>query len=118
MSIELKTDVWKDISVWCLNHDEPKEMRVLRNDEKFTSPFYACSERIEGEGHCPNRINMDDYQDLVYRFFDIVAENPFTDLTNYSFVFKKRRHSLFVKVIRYREGDIRLGVRNKTILGK
>lgn len=117
MSLELKTDVWKNISVWCLNHNEPEEMQILRNDEKFASPFYACSELVDGKGHCPNRVNLDDYQDLIYRFFEIIAEQPFTDLTNYSFTFRKRRHLLYVKVLKYDRDDMRLGVRNKTVLG-
>ncbi len=118
MPQELKTDIWKNISVYCLNHDEPKRMEVLRNDEKFTSPFYACSELIDGSGHCPNRVNLDDYQDLIYRFFDVIAEQPFADLTNFTFTFRKRKHTLFVKVLKYDRDDMRLGIKNRTVLGE
>ena len=46
------------------------------------------------------------------------AEDPFTQLTGYSFTYKKRKHKIFVKILKSSFDDIRIGVYNETVLGK
>ena len=109
------TNVWDHITIWCLNHDKPVEMRVMQNTEVVKTPFYMC-DGTSASG-CANRLNLDDYQDIVLKFFEIKTEKPFADLTNYSFSFKGHRHAYHVKILKYKDKDIRLGIKNKTILG-
>lgn len=110
-------NTWGHISIWCLNHESPVEMEVLTNQEKIKTPFYACKKGIS-EKNCANRMNLDDYQGIVLKFLDMVAEDPFSDFTNRSFNYKGTRQKLFVKVIKYTTDDIRLGIRNLTVLGQ
>lgn len=111
------TNMWNKVSVWCLNHDSPKPMTIIQNTEIVKTPFYACSSKVDGTDECANRLNLDDYQDIVLKFFDYVAENPFADLTNYAFTHKGHRQNIFVKVLKYKDDDIQLGIKNKTVLG-
>lgn len=107
------SNAWEHISVWCENHDEPRQMKIMQNTEMVKTPFYMCGDG----GDCANRMNLDDYQDAVLKFFSIMADKPFANLTNYRFTFKGHRHLYEVRVIKYTTDDIRLGIRNKSILG-
>jgi hypothetical protein len=107
--------IWNLVSIWCLNHDEPKEMTVQNNTELIKTPFYACPDYPA----CSNRLNLDDYQGLVLKFIQEVSKNPLcTDFTNYSFTYRGTRQKIFVKVLRYTDKEIRLGILNKTVLLK
>ena len=123
MSDSLMVGLWDRITVYCLNHDEPIQMEIVKNTEKISSPFYGCSqyfpEKVDPEkGPCPNRLNLDDYQGIVLKFCDFVAEEGATnDYTNFTFTYKGGRHKTFVKVLKYSDKEIRLGILNKTILG-
>ena len=92
------TNTWEHITIWCLNHDEPVEMMVLTNTEQIKTPFYACTKNNDKE-KCANRMNLDDYQGVVLKFLDMIAEDSFSDFTNHSFTYKGSRQKLFVKVI-------------------
>ena len=117
--------LWNCISLWCLNHKEPKKMELIRNDDAGITPFFACdsyiSRNIAGGEPCSNRLNYDDYVDIITGkggFMEKYAEDPFTQLTGYSFTYKKRKHKIFVKVLKSSFNDIRIGVYNETVLGK
>ncbi len=124
MSSTLLTGIWNRVTLYCMNHDEPVPMDIVRNTEKIASPFYGCSqyfpERIaEGENPCPNRLNLDDYQGIVLKFCDIISEEGITnDYTNYSFTYRGGRQKTEVTVLKYSDNEIRLGVLNTTVLGK
>ena len=105
--------IWGKISVWCLNHKEPVLLQVMQNEEFVKTPFYACP-----ESGCANRMNLDDYQDIVFKFLDIISQNPIANYSNYSFNFKGHRHAYHVKVLKYSDKEIRIGIKNTTILGK
>ncbi len=108
--------MWNRITLYCMNHEEPSPMIVIQNLELVKTPFYACR-NDEGKPICANRMNLDDYQDMILQFMDYVAEHPYENLTNYSFPYKGRRHSYRVKVLRYTPDQIDIGVKNRTILG-
>ncbi|MBP3781724.1 MAG: hypothetical protein J6I68_00585, partial [Butyrivibrio sp.] len=68
--------------------------------------------------YCPNRLNLDDYQGLVLKFIETVSNGPFmADYTNYTFEYKGARHKIHVEVLLYSEDEIRLGIRNRSVLG-
>ena len=105
--------IWDKITIWCMNHDEPVEMFVQNNTELIKTPFYACPNYPA----CGNRLNLDDYQGLVLKFIEEISKDPFsTDYTNYSFTYRGTRQKIFVKVLKYTDKEIRLGILNKTIL--
>ena len=111
------------ISIWCLNHDEPLPMSVISNTELIKTPFYACEKYIpdgSGEKPCSNRLNLDDYLGIVEKFVDIVVEEGelVTDFTNFEFTYRGTRQKIFVRCIKYTNKEVRLGIRNQTVLGK
>lgn len=122
-------NMWDKVSLWCLNHDEPIEMKIISNTEIIKTPFYACSSAISGNNatatfndasgnNCANRINLTDYQGLVMKFFDIVAENGITsDYTGMSFFYKGTRQKIMCRVLKYNDSKIKLGIKNISILG-
>lgn len=117
----------KNTSLWCINHDEPKEMKLVNNTEIIKTPFFACGENIlDNDGtlsftkknKCANRFNCDDFLKLGETLNEIVDEKGIgADLTNYTFYFKGSKHKYFVKVIKYSSSEIKLGIRNLSILG-
>jgi len=109
-------NTWEHISIYCINHDEPEEMEIISNTEHIKTPFYACKKNSSSE-KCANRLNLDDYQGLVLKFLDMIADEPFTDFTNSTFSYKGARQKIFVKVLKHTQEDIRLGIKNKTVLG-
>ena len=109
MAIE---NLWDKISVKCTNHEKPEELYILQNTEQIKTPFYRCKDDF-----CANRLNLDDYQDLVLYFMDIIGERPFDNLTNFTFDFKGKKHSYHIQVLVYKTEKIVLGIRNKTVLG-
>ena len=98
-------------------------MRIIQNTEVIKTPFYACEnyETDQNKGSAPpcfNRINMDDYQGIVLKFIELMDKHgPLDDFTNCSFSYKGSRHKINVKVLRYTEKEIVLGILNTTVLG-
>lgn len=112
------TNVWNKITMYCLNHEEPKKMSLISNTEFIKTPFFACENYLaEKDQKCPNRMNTDDYQKAVLQFLDIMSQNPFNDFSNYTFKAKKTHQSLTVKVLLFSDEEIRLGFLNNTVLG-
>ena len=112
--------VWDRIKIYCLSHKDPVPMEIIKNTEYIKTPFYAC-EHYMGKGGdgdiCPNRLNLDDYQGILYKFFDLYAQTPFADLTGRTYTYHRSRQKIFVKVIMFSDEEIRLGVRNLTVMG-
>ena len=123
-------NIWNKITVYCLNHKEPVPMVIMSNTKLIKTPFYTCSTTIEGEGvdakfdgnaglNCANRMNLDDYQNMVLKFINMIEkEPPTTNFENFSFYYKGARQKLYVQVLKFNDKEIRLGVKNITILGK
>lgn len=110
---------WDKISIWCMNHDIPLKMEITQNMQNFKTAFFACENRArENSSHktCANRLNLDDYQGIVLKLFDIIASDPFCDFTNKTFDYKGARHKIHVKVLVYTDDEICLGILNRTIL--
>ncbi len=110
---------WGDrISVYCLNHKEPLKMNIISNTEHIKTPFYACENYLSEGNSCPNRLNLDDYQNIIFKFLEkIEALGPGGDLTNYTFIHKGTRQRIKVRVLKYNDDEIRLGILNLTVLG-
>lgn len=102
-------------TIWCLNHEEPVKMEITQNVEKVKTPFFQCNEYPK----CSNRMNIDDYDGLMFKFMDIIgSELPSVDYTNYEFDYRGTRHKYHCKVLKYDRSDIRLGILNRTVLGR
>lgn len=113
MQNEMK-GIWNRITIYCMNHDEPKPMEILQNLEQIKTPFYACTDE-----HCPNRLNLDDYQGLVLEFIKAIDEEGYfgTDFTNYTYTYKGTRQKVKAKILKYSGSEIRIGILNTTVLG-
>lgn len=118
-------NMWNRIKIVCMNHEEPAEMVLIENTEVIKTPFYACKHyghldngTAENEDVCFNRLNLDDYKGVVLKFMDIIASEEFTtDFTNFKFTYKVARQKIKVKVLKYTQKEIVLGVLNATVLG-
>ena len=122
MKNDYMINLWDRVTLYCINHKEPHPMRLVSNIERIRTPFYGCTQYYPDiapdEPPCANRLNMDDYQGIVLKFFDIIAEEGFNvDYTNYSFDYKGGRQKTTVKCLKYTDNEIRLGVKNRTVLG-
>ncbi len=110
------------ITIWCLNHDEPLPMSVISNTEVIKTPFYACENYLPSDKSvkpCSNRLNLDDYLGIAEKFMEIIAQGDFmADYTNYEFVYRGTRQKILIQCIKYTEKEIRLGIKNQTVLGK
>ena len=118
----LMINMWQRVTLYCLNHKVPRPMQIISNTVKMKTAFYGCTQYLpehpQDEPPCPNRLNMDDYQKIVMRFCDIVAENgPACDYANYEFEVKGGRQRTLVRCLKYTDNEVRLGVLNKTVLG-
>ncbi len=109
------TNLWDRVTIRCLNHDHPAHMRIETNTEVIKSPFFSCEMYEKG---CPNRLNIDDYKGVVEKLLTIIGktDNPAVDYTNYRFDYKGARHKIQVKVLKYSNEEIKLGILNRTIL--
>ena len=89
-----------------------------------SSLFYACPKYMladdrHPDGHeryepaCPNRLRYPDAEKIVSMLSDAVEESlagdDFCDFTGYRFDLRK----IAVEVLRYSDGDIRLGILNR-----
>ena len=119
LSPVVDTSLWKKIELYCLNHKEPVPMEIVQNEAIFKTPFYACSDQIHDRGHCANRLNLDDYKELIMKFCQVISQEDamFSDFTNYEFDYFRSRQKIHVKVLKYSEERICLGIYNVTILG-
>ena len=110
---------WGDrITVYCLNHKDPKPMNMVTNTEHIKTPFYACADYISNEKPCPNRLNLDDYQNIIIKLLEKIEEiGPGGNLTNYTFIHKGTRQRIKVRVMKYDDDEIQLGILNMTVLG-
>ena len=117
-------NLWKRVTIYCMNHDKPRLMQIISNTEKIRSPFYGCTQYFPDTKEsdampCPNRLNMDDYQNIVLKFSDIVSSEGITnDWTNYEFEYRGGRQRTKVRCLKYSDDEIRLGVFNRTVLGR
>lgn len=117
------TNLWKKIKLYCLNHDEPLEMHIISNTEVIKTPFYACKNyasevKDKTITPCSNRLNLDNYQEIMLELIEYITENGFIgDYTNYSFTYKKHKQNIFVKVIKWSDSEIMVGIRNIGVLG-
>lgn len=117
-------NMWERISVYCMNHDTPKPMEIIKNSELIKTPFYACENYVKdvsdaGAESCFNRLNLDDYQGVVMKFLDIVGNGEIAaNYTNFTYSYKGTRHKISVKVLKYDDEEIRLGILNQTVLGR
>ena len=106
---------WKHITIWCMNHETPMEMQVVQNTDAFKTAYYGCPGK---DGHpCANKLYLDDYQGIIYRLFSIIADDPFSNHKNRVFDYYEGRQKFEVTILKYRNDDIRLGIKNRTILG-
>lgn len=109
-------NLWDKIKIVCPNHNNPKEFTLISNTEKFKTPFYACDCE---ENTCANRVSLDDYQGIMLKFNEIVAKDEdFTDFTNFFFFYKKARHKIKCKILKYEDDEIIMSLYNETVLGK
>lgn len=117
-------NLWDRITVYCMNHDVPKPMEIIKNSELIKTPFYACENYVKDStdasaGSCFNRLNLDDYQGVVMKFLDVVGNGEIAaDYTNFTYTYKGTRHKISVKVLKHESDDIRLGIMNQTVLGR
>lgn len=115
-------NLWSRITFCCINgHEHPIPFRV----QAGKTNFYACEKyfqenRTPEERACANRLNLDDAQGIVLKLSDLIEENDNiecrTDLTNYSFTYVGPRASILVKIVKYSEKEIILGILNETAL--
>lgn len=105
------TGVFERVSIWCLNHDEPEKMEIVKNAETMKSPFFSC-------GKCPDRLNIDDYEGIVNKLMDRMAETLLSgdDLMGYKFDYRGPRQKISCTVIKYTDSEIRIGIINRTVL--
>ena len=107
-------NLWDKVTIYCENHEAPEEMRMLTNSEMIKTPYMACTH----EHPCPNRLNMDDYQGICLKLMDLINEDPFADHKNSRFEYRGARHKVKVKILKYNDHEIRLGILNRTVLGR
>lgn len=109
-------NMWGKVTVYCLNHEKPEKMEILTNEDIIKTSYYKCS-AYDTQG-CPNRLNLDDYQGIVLKIMDVMTSDPFmTNWQNYSFTYRGTRQKIDVTIIKHTEGEIRIGIMNRTVLG-
>ena len=115
-------NLWDKVTIYCLNHETPEPMEVIKNVESVKTPFYACKHYLDSKEngtYCPNRLNLDDYQGIVLKLMDEISDaGMIGDFTNFSFNYKRTRQKTLVRVLKYDNEEIRLGIYNCTVFGK
>lgn len=117
-------NVFKRVTITCMNHSSPLKMEILQNMECIKTPFYACENYFQKElpkdvKGCANRLNLSDYEDIILKLSEILGqrENLFADMTGYTFTYKGTRQKILVKILKYSQtGEIVLGIKNETVL--
>ena len=110
---------WKRIRVVCGCHEEPIDMSVNERGEHST--FYSCPKyypenRKPGEKACANRISLPDYENMVTKLSEMIAEAEMGGgkicLTNYAW---ERKYTQF-KVLSHERKEIVVSIVNKKAL--
>lgn len=110
---------WQNICPICGNHNG--EMVEMTINQGPLSTFYSCPKyypqnRDENERACANRINLNDYQAMVEKLYDMIADTEFNggriDLTNYTW---KSKGCQF-RVLEHKNGKIKVEILNKKAL--
>lgn len=116
-------NLWQHVRFFCINnHDEPPELIIQQGKTAFYAcPKYLPENRAADEKMCVNRLNLDDANGIVQKLCTIIEEEDnfgMSDLTNYEFFYRGLRAKVKVKILKYRNDDIRLGILNLTALKK
>ena len=115
-------NIWGNIEIVCMNHDQYKKMKVVQNTELIKTAFFACEDYYPDDNekahpYCANRLNTDDYQGIVYELSSLIAKDPYADYSHYHFFYKGGRQRIEVRVLKYAPDRIKLGIKNRTVLG-
>lgn len=112
-------NLWNRVQFYCIhNHEVPVPFRV---QEGPSSPFYACPKyfpdnREPDERPCGNRVNLIDAESIVMKLGDYIEESEMNgevaNFTNFCFDYK----GIEVKVLKYTDSHIDLGIVNKKAL--
>ena len=97
-------NVWDKVTIYCVNHDTPAEMKLFSNTKQIKTPYMAC----QHEHPCPNRLNMDDYQGLCLKLMKKMDEDPLANLKNSRFEYRGSRQKLAVRVLKDTDDEISL----------
>ena len=107
------SNIWKGLSFYCMNgHERPVLMSF-----KEGSSLPADSQHPDGharhEAACANRLSFSDAEKIVSMLSDAVQDSlcrdDLCDFTGYRF----RLRQIAVTVLKYSDGDIRLGILNR-----
>ena len=115
------SNFWKGLTFYYINgHEHPIEMIYKEGGTLFFAcPKYMLVDDEHPDGHeryesaCPNRLSYPDAEKIVSMMADAVhnslAGDDFCDFTGYRFKLRQ----ISVEVLRYSDGDIRLGILNR-----
>ena len=115
------SNIWKGLSFYCMNgHERPVQMTFKEGNSLFYAcPKYMPADRQHPDGHvsheaaCANRLSFSDAEKIVSMLSDAVQDSlcrdDLCDFTGYRF----RLRQIAVEVLRYSDGDIRLGILNR-----
>lgn len=115
------SNFWKGLTFYCMNgHKQPIPMIFKEGSSVFYAcPKYMLADHQHPDGHeryeaaCPNLLNYSDAEKIVSTFSEIVQKSlsadDFCDFTGYRFNLRQ----IAVEVLKYSDGDIRLGIINK-----
>ena len=101
------SNFWKGLTFYCINgHEHPIEMIYKEGG----TLFFACPKYMLVDD---NRLSYPDAEKIVSMMADAVqnslAGDDFCDFTGYRFKLRQ----ISVEVLRYSDGDIRLGILNR-----
>ncbi len=115
----------KGISFYCMNdqHEEPVLMVYKEGNSRFYAcPRYVLSDKQHPDGHerfepaCHNRLSYVDAEKIATMLSDEVQETmsngELCDFTGHMF----KLRDIQVCILRYTDGDIRIGILNKGAL--
>lgn len=125
--------IWKNITFYCDNHEEPIKFTVKQSARQGTTAFYGCPKYFKKDENfpdgwdeeyheraCPNRLNFDDAQDIVMKFSSEIEESllsgDITDYTNY--VFKHKYYVIKVLKFSLEKMEIDFGIINNRALSE
>lgn len=111
--------LWEKIRMFCLNHETPQPLTIIKNTKLIKTPFYACSDYVNldsGTHSCANRLSLDDYSNIVIKFLDMYDENPLKNYTGTAFTYLGPRAKIYVRILKQTDSHIDLGIKNLTVL--
>ena len=118
------SNFWKGLTFYCVNgHEHPIQMVYKEGGSLFYAcPKYMPADDRHPDGHeryeaaCPNRLSCTDAEKIVSMLSDAVQDSlsgdDFCDFTGCRFNLRQ----ISVEVLRYSDGDIRLGILNRGAL--